>query len=427
MARVKLEPLPPEAAIRSFRAKGFKIGFAWQDVWQEEHARAFTVAKAMRVDLLNDIRQAVDKALAEGQTLKQFQDNLTPTLRARGWWGKQEVTDPLTGEARLAQLGSPRRLETIFDTNLRTSYAAGRWEAIERRKKTRPFLRYVAVLDQKTRPRHRAWHGLVLLVDDPWWDTHAPANGYKCRCEEQQLSQRDLDRRGLKLGTAPKEEMVSHVNRRTGEVIKVPAGIDPGFAYNPGKERLRGLTPRPLSEPLPAMGEPAAPVALPPLPAPRETDLKPLPAGLSTEQYQAAFLSEFGATKLKPTIYQDVVGEPLVISRDLFMTAAGHVVKLDRTPSRSRHLPFLAGTIKSPDEIWAAWAELPDGRAVLRRRYIARWVSGDEQVSGLAVFETGRDGWSGVTVFPPKDGQSAEAQDAYLEKVRRGTLVYRRK
>ena len=54
MARIDLKPLPPAEAVRLFRAKGFKIGFAWQDVWQEEHARAFAVIKAMRLDLLRE-------------------------------------------------------------------------------------------------------------------------------------------------------------------------------------------------------------------------------------------------------------------------------------------------------------------------------------------------------------------------------------
>ena len=46
--QLSLKPLPPKEAIAYFRKKGLKKSFAWQDVWQEEHAKAFTVAKAMR-------------------------------------------------------------------------------------------------------------------------------------------------------------------------------------------------------------------------------------------------------------------------------------------------------------------------------------------------------------------------------------------
>lgn len=49
-----LKPLAPKEAVNFFRQKGYKVGFSWQDVWQEEHAYAFTVAKAMRNDILQD-------------------------------------------------------------------------------------------------------------------------------------------------------------------------------------------------------------------------------------------------------------------------------------------------------------------------------------------------------------------------------------
>ena len=81
----------------------------------------------MQDDLLRDIRDALDRALAEGSTIAQFRDGLEPVLRAKGWWGKSTLTDPLTGETREVQLGSARRLRVILDTNMRTAYAAGRW------------------------------------------------------------------------------------------------------------------------------------------------------------------------------------------------------------------------------------------------------------------------------------------------------------
>jgi hypothetical protein len=140
MATPTWDALDPEDAIAYFRAKGLALGLDWRDVWGEEHAVAFTAAKAMSLDLLAEIRAAVDAALAEGQTLEQFREALAPLLIARGWWGRREVIDPLTGEVREAQLGSARRLQTIFDTNLRTAYAAGHWAEIQRTKADAPWL-----------------------------------------------------------------------------------------------------------------------------------------------------------------------------------------------------------------------------------------------------------------------------------------------
>ncbi|MEX2450919.1 MAG: PBECR2 nuclease fold domain-containing protein [Rhodospirillales bacterium] len=426
MAKIELKPLAPEEAVKFFRAKGYAVGFNWRDVWQEEHAAAFTVAKAMRVDILEDIRAAVDAGIARGITFTQFRDNLAPILQAKGWWGRQKMTDPKTGDIVNAQLGSHRRLRTIFDTNMRTSYAAGRWDRIERVKKARPFLRYVSVLDDRTRPEHRAWHGTVLPVDHPFWRTHNPPNGWNCRCTVQQLSQRDLDRRGETVSDPPPLNVRKVVDNRNDRAVDLPRGIDLGFSHNVGTARLRAFTPPPLGG-LPQSFP--ANVTRPPLPATRSLPGDRLmPDGLSQEDYARAFLDEFGAGIGKPATFTDVVGEDLVISEDLFLDAGGNI-KVTRF-MRHRFVKVMARTIKDPDEIWWRWEERADkpGAFTLRRRYIARWKldAADDQASGVSVFEWSRDGWRGVTSFAPAAGRTA-AQDRYLEGQRSGMLAYRRK
>lgn len=228
--------LPPREAVEYFRRKGLRPSWAWEDVYAEEHARVFTVAKAMQIDVLEDIRTAVDRAIAEGTTLAEFRRELTPQLQERGWWGRQSRRDPRTGEDEVVQLGSPRRLRTIYEANLRSAYAAGRWEQIERTVTARPYLRYVALLDGATRPQHRAWHDVIRPADDPWWQAHFPPNGWGCRCSVQQLSERDLQRFGLRVSpAAPPVVTREWTNPRTGERRRVPAGIDPGWEHHPGR------------------------------------------------------------------------------------------------------------------------------------------------------------------------------------------------
>lgn len=227
----------PAEAIDHFRAKGWAIGFHWQDVWGEEHQRAFTVAGAMHQDVLADIREAVDRAIANGETVEEFRQNLEPKLAQRGWTGRQRVTDPATGDTVLKELGTPRRLALIFDANLRSAYAAGRWERIERRAETRPWLRYSATLDDRTRPDHAAWHGTTLPVDDPFWAEHYPPNGWRCRCTVQQLSDADLRRRNITPDPSPPVRRRRHVNKRTGEVEDIPTGVDPGWHTHVARSR----------------------------------------------------------------------------------------------------------------------------------------------------------------------------------------------
>jgi SPP1 gp7 family putative phage head morphogenesis protein len=223
------------------KAKGFDLPetFDWRDMWQADHATAFTVAKSAGFDILKDISDAVTQAKEQGWTFKKFSENLTPVLQSKGWWGRQEVADTKTGEPVSAQLGSPRRLRIIYDTNMRMAHAAGTWARIERLKGNSPFLRYVAILDGRTRPLHRAWNGTVLPWDHAWWKTHFPPNGWHCRCSVMQLSQRDLDEFGYKVTDAPPSEMIPWTNDRTGDVIMTPKGVDPGFGYNPGQVAIQ--------------------------------------------------------------------------------------------------------------------------------------------------------------------------------------------
>ena len=113
------------------------------------------------------------------------------------------MTDPLTGETRIVQLGSLHRLRTIYDTNIRMAMAKGRWERIERVAQHRPWLRYVGVLDSRIRPEHAAWHGTVLPWDHPWWRTHYPPNGWRCRCTVIQLSDEELKEFGYQPSDGP--------------------------------------------------------------------------------------------------------------------------------------------------------------------------------------------------------------------------------
>ncbi|MBN9471676.1 MAG: hypothetical protein J0J10_23180 [Bosea sp.] len=235
---IALKPLPPRDAIAALRARRKRLepSFAWQDVWQDIHATMSTVAKSAGFDILADIFDGIEAALSEGELEADFQKRLRPILQAKGWWGKAPALDPDTGETELAELGSVRRLRTIFDVNMRVSYAAGHWANFERNKAARPWLRYVAILDGRARPEHAARHNLCLPVDHPYWNRWAPPCGWGCRCTLQSLSDRDVERMRSKLRFEPPDDVDRDwTNKRTGEVVRVPAGIDPGWAHNPGK------------------------------------------------------------------------------------------------------------------------------------------------------------------------------------------------
>jgi SPP1 gp7 family putative phage head morphogenesis protein len=213
--------MEPKAAIAFLESKGYAITWDWQDMLDDAHQRAFTVAKVTQLDVLQDIRTALVKSVREGTTLRQFIKDLAPKLQAAGWWGKKVIVDS-AGNAQVVQQGSPRRLETIFQTNMQSAYMAARMQEMQASTDTHPYWQYVAVLDGRTRPSHRALNGKVLPADDPFWITGFPPNGYNCRCRVKPMTGAALRRKGIEAdssaGRLKTITVESGVDPRTGEV-----------------------------------------------------------------------------------------------------------------------------------------------------------------------------------------------------------------
>lgn len=234
--------MPPEEALDFLRRKGLRTTFDYRDMLGDEHARAFTIAKMMDADLLATVQESLTDAVARGVPFEAWADSIVPTLQAKGWWGRRQVVDPVTGQVVVAQLGSPSRLQTIYRTNMQSAYAAGNWDAIEDQADLAPYLLYDAVDDHRTRPEHAAWDGLVLPITDPWWKTHYPPNGWNCRCSVIQLSAEEVADMGLVPARgAPKEKGYTWENPRTHKRERIPKGIDPGWNTNSGEARAKVL------------------------------------------------------------------------------------------------------------------------------------------------------------------------------------------
>ena len=76
--------------------------------------------------------------------------------------------------------------------------------------------------------------------------------------------------------------------------------------------------------------------------------------------------------------------------------------------------------MREPDEVWVRleWMYAQQ-KAVVRRRYLARFEVEGKAAPALAVFEVGDDGWDGVTGF-------VADSDDYLDDLRLGVRLYRR-
>lgn len=161
----------------------------WDDLRLGDHAHGFMVAGLARQDVLDDMRDAITRAIRDGETLEDFRSRFNDIVRGR-WEG-------FTGDG--SARGLAWRTRIIYQTNLRTSYMAGRWETLRKF----PFLRYNHHTLLNPREQHLAWDDLIIAANDPWWAIHYPPNGWGCRCDATGVSDQRLRALGRKADGAP--------------------------------------------------------------------------------------------------------------------------------------------------------------------------------------------------------------------------------
>ena len=80
-------------------------------------------------------------------------------------------------------------LQAEYNNAVAASQMGAKWQTIWKDKKALPYLRYDTVGDNRVRPDHQQMEGIIRRVDDPFWKTHFPPNGWNCRCDVRQLDE----------------------------------------------------------------------------------------------------------------------------------------------------------------------------------------------------------------------------------------------
>ncbi|MCX7258021.1 MAG: phage minor head protein [Polaromonas sp.] len=221
---------PFDAQIEFLRQKLRLPTERWDDILRAAHDRAFIVAGAAKVDLLADLHAAVIKAAEGGAGLQAFQRDFRAIVAKHGWTG-------WTGEG--TKEGEAWRTRVIYQTNMATSYAAGRRAQMSDPEvlKLHPYWRYIhsdGVLNP--RPLHLEWHGLTLLASHPFWETHYPPCGWGCHCRVVSVTRKEGEA-SARAGLGEPPTGWDAINPKTG----APVGIDKGFDYAPGASVKRPL------------------------------------------------------------------------------------------------------------------------------------------------------------------------------------------
>jgi len=121
-------------------------------------------------------------------------------------------------------------LRTEQDTAFGMAQGADQWADIEEDKELFPMLQYQTANDERVRDDHAAYDNIIMPVDDPFWDTRMPPNGWNCRCQV------------IKLHDGKKTNLKTHLKEynKKREAEKLPKltnlkNPSKTFSVNPGK------------------------------------------------------------------------------------------------------------------------------------------------------------------------------------------------
>ena len=177
------EPTRPEEAIAHFKKQLELTEEEIEELGEISERRGFFVSGVADLDLLTDVWDALDKALADGTGFDQFVDDIGERLETE--WGGT-VANP------------GWRQETIYRTNLQKSYNAGRYkqatdpDVIE----DRPYWLFDATLDERTTEICEKCNGTIRPADDEWWAAHSPPLHFQCRSSFITLTEEQAESMG---------------------------------------------------------------------------------------------------------------------------------------------------------------------------------------------------------------------------------------
>lgn len=178
---VKYEGLEFKQAIKAFKDKDVLIPKKFfKELPIELKVRAFYVAGVEQVKVISLVKKSLQSAIKNGSTFKDWKKTLSKKTL------KSFVATP----------------ETVFRTNIRSAYSKGAFDQALITKDERPYLLYTAIDDNAVRDDHIALNNVIRKIDDGFWDTYLPPNGYNCRCgtitlNERQAQARSKDGNGI--------------------------------------------------------------------------------------------------------------------------------------------------------------------------------------------------------------------------------------
>ncbi len=198
-ARPSFMRLTFEEALDAFLERGLVTQEQYREMIGAARRDSFSAVNLASDQMVVRVRDLIDQHLAEGGSLGSF------------------VAGVREDEILLGiEPANPSYLETVFRTNVQSSYGAGRLRQLEHPAvaAARPFVEYRTAGDSRVRDSHRPLNGVVFnRTEDPGWREFAPPLGFNCRCALRTLRTSQVDQSKVTLSS------------------DIPAGVgaDPGW------------------------------------------------------------------------------------------------------------------------------------------------------------------------------------------------------
>ncbi len=137
---------------------GIMLNRLTRDVWQFSAAKNYQQMRDMTLALVDDNGKLRDFA--------EFKEQATAVHdKYNGTW-----------------------LKTEYDHAIGSATMSSRWSEFQQNADDQPYLIYQTVGDQNVRHEHQLLNGIIRKITDDFWRTYFPPNGWKCRCDANQLA-----------------------------------------------------------------------------------------------------------------------------------------------------------------------------------------------------------------------------------------------
>jgi len=173
--------------------------------------------EAPAYELLNSLRTNAYR-FSGAKTFQNIKDTQALTMDSKGYI--RSFSEFLPDARKLYDIYNVNWLDAEYNTTISLADSAAKWQQYEADAGTLPYLEYQAVMDSNTRPEHASMNGILLPVNDSFWNSNMPPNGWRCRCEVIQVR----SGKQTTLTPAKREELKNEV--------------EPMFRNNPGTSKM---------------------------------------------------------------------------------------------------------------------------------------------------------------------------------------------